>query len=141
MEQTFYNQALNTLMNYGCRSTEVLNTIVCADLKSSAVTGPFRVEVVPAQYLAVNCDAWITDPGYADAINYEEISEFFLAAYGDRLIRVCPSWYDDSKRKLAVKGTGESFRVTLAECYKRMAQHMLNDGYQVVMFTHQDPAI
>jgi len=42
---------------------------------------------------------------------------------------------------LAVGGKGEVFRVALAECYKRLAMNMPDRGFQVVMFTHQDPEI
>ena len=27
----------------------------------------------------ITCDIWITDPPYADAVNYHELTEFFLA--------------------------------------------------------------
>jgi putative DNA methylase len=86
-------------------------------------------------------DLWITDPPYADAINYHELSEFFLAWYEKHLPKLFPNWYTDSKRALAVKGNDESFRQSMVECYKRLVEHMLDNGLQVVMFTHQDAAV
>ncbi len=50
------------------------------------------------------CDLWITDPPYADAVNYEELPEFFLAWYKPHLQACFPDWYADSKRDHAVKG-------------------------------------
>ena len=86
-------------------------------------------------------DMWITDPGYGDVILYDELSEFFLAWYDKHLLRLFPGWYADSKRALSVKGEGASFRTILAECYARTTRYMRDDGFQVVMFTHQDPDV
>jgi len=58
-----------------------------------------------------------------------------------RLPGLFPGWYSDSKRALAVAGKGEIFRTALADCYKQLAAHMPDDGFQVVMFTHQDPEV
>ncbi|MGH8718921.1 MAG: hypothetical protein ACREV0_08285 [Burkholderiales bacterium] len=87
------------------------------------------------------CDAWITDPPYADAINYHELSEFFLAWYERSLSKLFPEWYVDSKRALAIRGSDESFRVGMVDCYKNLAAHMPENGLQIVMFTHQDAAV
>jgi len=38
------------------------------------------------------CDIWITAPPYADAINYHELSEFFLAWYEKHLTNVIKDW-------------------------------------------------
>jgi len=72
---------------------------------------------------------------------YDELSEFFLAWYAEPLRLAFPDWYADSKRALSVKGEGETFRLALSECYTNLANHMSLDGFQVVMFTHQDPEI
>jgi len=85
---------------------------------------------------------WITDPPYADAINYHELSEFFLAWYEKHLPRLFPDWYTDSKRALAIKGNDPvEFRKAMVDCYKRLTEHMPENGLQVVMFTHQDAAV
>jgi len=36
------------------------------------------------------CDLWITDPPYADAINYHELGDFFLAWYEKQLAKAFP---------------------------------------------------
>ena len=137
----FYNQALNTLVNFSCRPMATIESTFCASLASTDIHGHSNLRLCDAREPALEQDVWITDPGYADAINYDELSEFFLSWYDAQILRLFPGWYSDSKRALAVTGTGESFRVTLAECYKRMAANMPDDGFQVVMFTHQDPGI
>jgi adenine-specific DNA methylase len=88
------------------------------------------------------CDAWITDPPYADAVNYHELSEFFLAWYEKYLPELFPDWYSDSKRALAIKADDQkNFRQAMVDCYKRLVAHMPDNGLQVVMFTHQDAAV
>ena len=37
------------------------------------------VRVLPASELAHLADMWVTDPPYADAIHYHEITEYFIA--------------------------------------------------------------
>jgi hypothetical protein len=139
VQQTFLNQALNTLVDYACRSMRTLESAFCAELAAAPIAGSY--EVIPADARAVDweSDIWITDPGYGDNVNYHELSEFFLAWYEKRLPELFPGWYADSKRALAVKGEGEAFRLALAECYQNLARHMPDDGFQVVMFVHQDP--
>ena len=39
-----------------------------------------------------DCDLWITDPPYADAINYHELGDFFLAWYESNYRRRFPDW-------------------------------------------------
>ncbi|MCC6778204.1 MAG: DUF1156 domain-containing protein, partial [Hyphomicrobiales bacterium] len=140
-DQTFYNQALNTLMNFGCRPMTLLESVFCAPIISAPVNGSSDVRPIDARSIQQPNDIWITDPGYADAVNYEELSEFFLAWYDKAILHLFGSWYADSQRSLSVKGTGESFRVALSSCYKQITQNMPQDGLQTVMFTHQDPSI
>lgn len=83
------------------------------------------------------CDLWITNPPYADAVNYEELSEFFLAWYAPHLKAAFPEWYADSMRHRAVKGADAPFRIAMAECYRNLTEHMPDDGMQVLMFTHK----
>ncbi len=139
--QTFYNQALNTISNYSCRPMLMLESTFVAPITAAQVFGHHNVEPQDARQVNWEADIWITDPGYGDAIFYDELSEYFLAWYSKHLARLFPSWYSDSKRALAVKGEGAEFRATLAACYRRTAQYMANDGFQVVMFTHQDPEV
>jgi hypothetical protein len=42
---------------------------------------------------------------------------------------------------LAVRGNGKDFRRSMVEIYKNLARHMPDNGLQMVMFTHQDPAV
>jgi len=84
---------------------------------------------------------WITDPPYADAINYHELSEFFLTWYEKPLQRLFPDWPADSRRALAITGTGEEFRRNMVEVYANLTGHMPDDGAQIVMFTHQDAGV
>lgn len=93
-----------------------------------------------ARDIEYDCDYWITDPPYADAVNYHELTEFFLAWDKKILSEVFPDWYVDSKRILAVRGD-EDFSNTMIEIYSNLAKHMPDDGMQVVMFTHSDPAV
>ena len=45
-----------------------------------------------------------------------------------------------SKRILAVRGD-EHFSNTMIDIYSNLAKHMPDDGMQIVMFTHSDPAV
>jgi len=142
MQQTFYNQAFNTLMNYCSRSVASLfeqwnNSITNI---SNGIRGDHVVVNIDARDLSNNADFWITDPPYADAVNYHELSEFFLAWDKRLLQEAFPEWYTDSKRVLAVRGDAD-FSKTMIEIYSNLTNHMPDDGMQVVMFTHSDPAV
>lgn len=140
--QTFYNQALNTLTTYSTRTVASISRTIERDLHEAGVANrQVLVEVTDARGVESNVDMWVTDPGYGDAVNYEELSEFFLAVYEKQLPQLFPDWYTDSRRALAVRGTGETFRVAMAECYRNLAAHTSDDGFQVVTFTHQDPEV
>ncbi|MGJ8726555.1 MAG: DUF1156 domain-containing protein [Roseibacillus sp.] len=138
-KQTFYNQAFNTFFNFPARGWIQLKPQVCLTHRClGPFTGSCDTKVGDARYSETDCDLWITDPPYADAVNYEELSEFFLAWYKPHLQACFPDWYTDSKRDKAVRGEDASFRVSMAECYSRLAQKMPADGLQVLMFTHKD---
>lgn len=140
--QTFFNPSLITpIVNYSCRTIATLQTTICADIVSAPLAGSATVELSDARAVSRESDLWITDPGYADTVNYEEFSEFFLAWYEKRLPKLFPDWYTDSKRALAVRGKGESFRQAMVECYRRLASLMPDNGFQIVMFTHQDAEV
>jgi adenine-specific DNA methylase len=139
--QTFYNQALNTLYNYAVRGTSLLEGPWFLNNDSKKIYGNTMVSIEDSRNNLINCDYWITDPPYADAINYHELSEFFLAWYNKLLLRIFPSWYVDSKRALAIRGSGEDFRRGMVETYRNLANHMPNNGAQIVMFTHRDASV
>ena len=140
-EQTFSNQALNTLFNYATRSLSSLEPAFFLDIVASKVVGDATIRPADARSVTESCDVWITDPPYADAINYHELSEFFLAWYAHRLHEIFPDWYTDSKRALAVRGTEEGFRRNMVDCYRNLASRMPTNGAQIVMFTHQDASV
>jgi len=138
VEQTFSNQALNTLYNHGSRGFKALATAWLLNIQSSDTTAINYVTACDARHVQATCDIWITDPPYADAIVYHELAEYFLAWYDKILISIFPDWYSDSKRALAITGSTHEFRKSMVECYGNLAKHMPDNGYQVVMFTHQD---
>lgn len=137
---TFYNQAFNTLFNYGVKTTYTLWSNFDIDVKPENVQNT-NVTIVSANCLKDNCDIWITDPPYADAVNYHELSEYFLAWDKPLIEKAFPDWYTDSKRALAIKGTGEGFNKAMVAAYKNLAEHMPDNGMQIVMFTHQDTKV
>lgn len=142
MAQTFYNQAFNTMWNYAARGLSLLEGVffLTIDKLPENIKSETSIIIKDARDIEHDCDYWITDPPYADAVNYHELTEFFLAWDKKILSEVFPDWYVDSKRILAVRGD-EDFSNTMIEIYSNLAKHMADDGMQVVMFTHSDPAV
>ncbi len=134
----FFNQALNTISTYSSRAYIALSTTWHYKIPERNIITTSSIIPLDTRATTHAADIWITDPPYADAVNYEELSEHFLAWYEKRLPVVFPEWYVDSKRALAVKGSDENFRIAMVECYRRLAENMPADGLQLVMFTHQD---
>lgn len=142
-DQTFNNQALNTLVSYSGRALEKIGPTFQLLEGASPITvaSTCRTQVVDARDLTNACDLWITDPPYADAVNYHELGDFFLAWYDKQLTKAFPEWTPDARAELAVRGDGDDFRRSMVEIYKNLARHMPDNGLQMVMFTHQDPAV
>jgi putative DNA methylase len=142
-EDVFSNQALNTLFNFSCRPLSALNASwhLFNKINNIAVKGESLVQAADARDLGETCDLWITDPPYADAVNYHELGDFFLAWYDKQIPKAFPEWSADARAELAVRGDGEDFRSSMVEIYKNLARHMPDNGLQMVMFTHQDPAV
>jgi putative DNA methylase len=140
-EQVFSNQALNTLFNYGARTVFSLQSTFNIQLPNIRIQSQHNTQTSDARLIENNCDLWITDPPYADAVNYHELTEFFLSWYEKNIIKLFPTWYADSKRALAIIGRNENFRKSMAECYRNLANQMPDNGSQVVMFTHQDAGV
>lgn len=136
--RVFYNMALNTFPHFPARSWGSLESNLVADHVSRPRSGTATVSLCDARQTQSSCDIWITDPPYADAVHYEELSEFFLAWYVPHINVAFPETYADSKRDDAVKGDDAPFRVAMAECYGRLVEKMPDDGMQVLMFTHKD---
>ncbi|MGH8501567.1 MAG: anti-phage-associated DUF1156 domain-containing protein [Gammaproteobacteria bacterium] len=139
--QTFYNQALNTFLNYGVRPMVLLEGTYCRHIPAVATYARSETASLDVRANRNFADIWITDPPYADAINYHELSEFFLAWYEKHLPELFPGWYTDSKRALAIRGSGKEFRQGMVDSYRNLAAHMPDNGLQVVMFTHQNAAV
>ncbi|TLD44571.1 MAG: hypothetical protein FAZ92_03173 [Accumulibacter sp.] len=138
-EQVFYNQALNTFYNYGNRASQSLWRRFTPETKSFQSTHEFNILTLSSDKVAEIVDYWISDPPYADAIQYHEITEYFLAWL--RRNPPKPDWVWDSRRELAIKGEEKAFRQTMVAAYSAMAAHMPANGLQVVMFTHQDVGV
>jgi len=144
-EQTFANQALNAPFNFPLRSGKMLEVSFLKEILGkqssqfeSKKDNIFSLDARDNKYTA---DYWITDPPYADAVNYHELADFFLAWYEKQLPRLFPAWYADSRSALAVKGDGQDFKQAMVDIYANLAAHMNPEGRQVVMFTHQDSGV
>jgi putative DNA methylase len=142
IEQVFDNQAFNVQSNFGCRSAaELLAYLDRYEGKRFDLVSGFRIEAASAKDCAESSQLFITDPPYADAIRYEEITEYFIAWLRKHPPAPFDDWVWDSRRPLAIKGTGEEFRREMTEAYSAMADHMPDNGIQIVMFTHQDASV
>jgi len=141
VEQVFYNQALNTFLNFGARAISALKFRDSLKLKHFALAGSSLVEVLPASRVRHSADVFVTDPPYADSVRYEEITEYFSSWLMKRQPAPFDKWSWESHRDLAIKGKDEDFRRAMVEAYAAMTRHMLDNGVQVVMFTHQDAGV
>jgi putative DNA methylase len=141
VHQVFYNQALNTMFNYCSRGLNALSNYLKRENPSASSAGGHSVIVTDARDLRHTCDLWITDPPYADAVNYHELGDFFLAWYDKQLAKAFPEWIPDARAELAVRGDGDDFRRSMVEIYQNLARHMPDNGLQMVMFTHQNPQV
>lgn len=139
--QTFSNQALNTLYSFANKAFRLAEGTWFLNVQGEPLGTATLAEPCDARRVAEVCDLWITDPPYADAINYHELTEFFLAWYDQPLVRMFPDWYSDSKRMLAVRGSDMGFRQSMVECYQQLTANMPDNGIQIVMFTHQDAVV
>lgn len=138
----FYSQALNTFFNYGCRAYIAdLNARIASGKLSDEITVSKDIKCHEASQVKTECDIWVTDPPYADAVNYHEITEFFIAWLRKNPPKPFDEWTWDSRRALAIKGSGDDFRKGMVNAYKAMADHMPDNGMQCVMFTHQDTGV
>lgn len=139
----FYNQALNTFFNYSNRSAYRF----CQRDYFGRIAGvgafESRAQVIsaPASEIGQENDVYITDPPYADAVSYHEITEFFIAWLRHNPPEPFDGWKWDSRRPLAIKGEGEEFRRDMVSAYRSMADHMPENGLQIVMFTHQSGSV
>lgn len=136
--QTFYNQALNTFPNYGVRSFGFARSYLEDVPGDTPIGGMAEVRNLAAAEVSKPADIFLTDPPYADAVNYDEITEFFIAWLRKNPPSPFDQWIWDSRRNLAIKGEGQSFKVAMIDAYSAMTEHMSDNGLQIVQFTHQD---
>jgi putative DNA methylase len=137
----FYNQALNTFFNYGCRAGFPLLKLFGAPLPEAASLGAATVLCHPAAEVSASPDICLTDPPYGDAVKYEEILEFFIAWLRKNPPPEFADWVWDSRRALAIKGEDEDFRRGMVAAYHHMTERMPDNGIEVIMFTHQSESI
>ena len=139
----FYNQALNTFYSYAERSLYEVNAYISRyERRSCNIVGSLSIITKNAfSNDHKNNEIWITDPPYADAVNYEEITEFFIAWLRKNPPPPFDQWIWDSRRSLAIKGDGEDFRRGMVAAYSAMTKNMPDNGLQCVMFTHQDTSV
>jgi putative DNA methylase len=142
VNHTFYNQALNTFFNHGTRSSHYIANQIAIECKTFPLTQvATSVHCLSAESLDAENDVFITDLPYGDAINYDEILEFFIAWLRKNLPPEFADWVWDSRRSFAIKGSDEDFRRGMVAAYKRMTECMPDHGLQVIMFTHQSGSI
>lgn len=138
---TFDNQALNTLYNYGTRSLGNMINFFFPQYKENPISGEWAVFTHSAQEINEVNDIYVTDPPYGDAVKYEEITEFFIAWLRKNPPKEFAHWIWDSRRSIAIKGEDEAFRQGMVVAYRKLTQKMPDNGMQVLMFTHQSGSI
>lgn len=140
VKNTFSNQALNTQYTYCAKSSFDL-TPAELGAPTEMLWGNGSLNALQAKDVKNYNDVYITDPPYADAVNYHEITEFFIAWLRKNPPLPFDDWVWDSQRNKAIKGKGVEFRRAMVETYSAMTAHMPDNGMQVVMFTHQDAGV
>ncbi|MCX8571143.1 anti-phage-associated DUF1156 domain-containing protein [Aminobacter sp. MET-1] len=140
-QTVFDTQGLKTFFNYSCRAFPYLRDLAEDLPNRHALTGHATIETHPADDVREVADIFITDPPYADAVHYHEITEFFISWLRRNPPSPFDQWTWDSRRPLAIKGEGEDFRREMVAAYGAMANHMPDNGLQVVMFTHQSGSV
>jgi putative DNA methylase len=137
VNNTFSNQALNTMWNYPVRGISYTLNPFLAPTKSVFLGCSKVIDNCSADQVSERNDIFITDPPYGDAVNYDEILEFFIAWLRKNPPSEFANWVWDSRRALAIKGADDDFRRGMVKAYRRMAELMPDNGLQVLMFTHQ----
>ena len=135
--QTFSNQAINTMLNYPARGWLYATPLFSLPaMRGRAVHADVRCST------AMSCDfendILITDPPYADAVQYDEIYEYFISWLRKNPPAPFDQWIWDSRRSIAIKGKGQPFKAAMIESYRAMTEHLSDNGIQIVQFTHQD---
>lgn len=134
--QVFYNQALNTLFNYGTRGSTAIRSLLEANYKSFPSPHSSMIKSQPAQEMSIGVDIAVTDAPYGDAVHYDEIYDYFIAWFKKNPPKEFADWTWDSRRALAVKDNDHNFKKAMIQIYSNLADHMPPNGIQVLMFTH-----
>ena len=119
VKNTFINQALNTLFNYGCRGFGACKGLLEFSAPAFATLSDQRlvVDSISCNQLNTKNDVYVTDPPYGDAVKYEEILDFFIAWLRKNPPPEFADWVWDSRRALAIKGEDENFRREMVAAY------------------------
>ncbi|MDD2741613.1 MAG: DUF1156 domain-containing protein [Rhodocyclaceae bacterium] len=138
----FISPTLNTLFTYGSRPLSGIENFLSVDLTRAPVANPAAtIKLMDAREVATEADIWFSDPPYADAVNYHELTDYFLAWYERLLPMAFKEWRFQDVTTLSVKGTGDDFKRSMMDIYANLARHMSDNGLQLVQFTHQNPAV
>lgn len=137
----FYNQSLNPLYVYGARGIKFLANKIAQDFAHASIYSDAKVKNHSALDLDFDADIFITDPPYGDAVKYEEIFDFFISWLNKNPPNEFSTWIWDSRRALAIKGEDHDFKLGMVAAYKKMTEHMPDNGLQIIMFTHQSGSI
>ena len=140
-QTVFDTQGLKTFFNYACRAFPYVEDLIADVPEGQSISAPMEIRTHGAKSIGHESDIYITDPPYADAVHYHEITEFFISWLRTNPAPPFDQWTWDSRRPLAIKGDGEDFRREMVAAYKAMTQHLADDGLQIVMFTHQSGAV
>jgi putative DNA methylase len=124
------------------RPLDGLKDFFCADLTQAPLANlDAGVKLMDARDVTAEFDIWFTDPPYADAVNYHELTDYFLAWY-ERLLPIAfKDWRFQDVAALSVQGSGDDFKRSMVDIYSRLARQMPNNGLQLVQFTYQDPSV
>jgi adenine-specific DNA methylase len=142
MEQTaatYVNQAINTLYNYSSRAFNYLIRTMSFDKNITVICG--SVSNQASREIEEDQDIILTDPPYADAVQYDEITEYFIAWLRNNPPEPFKQWIWDSRRAVAIKGSDHAFKIGMIEAYKAMTDRLSDNGLQIVQFTHQDNGV
>jgi putative DNA methylase len=114
---------------------------LCADFTAAPIANTNAVvSLIDARDVEVETDIWFTDPPYADAVNYHELTELFLAWYERLLPTAFPNWRFRMWRTVGSR-FWRRFQAFDGDIYDRLAKQMPDSGLQLVQFTHQNPAV
>lgn len=138
---TFSNQALNTMFNYPVRGVSSCVSSYLNGSNYNSVISSNQIESKRAELIEYQTTYFITDPPYADAVNYHELADFFNVWVDKKLYQELFGEYNEDYRKNALKGDGEDFRKKLVDIYRNLKLKDELNGRHVIMFTHQNSAV